>query len=105
MSRTFRSKNQQHKYLWVLKDWEIYLMGGPSIRHDPHSLSGRKAIAFFHSDKNVIMGDSAELWYRKKYDHQCLTRNNRVMKQCLDGRDFDPFFEVWHKHEANYSWW
>jgi len=51
------------------------------------------------------MGDSAERWYRKKYDHQRRTRNNRVMKQWMDGKDFDPIFEGRHKHEANYSWW
>ena len=105
MSRTFRRKNQQHEYLWVLKDWELCLRGGPSIGHDPRSLIGRKAISIFHSDKNVTMGDSAERWYRKKYDHQRRTRNNRVMKQWMDGRDFDPIFEERHKHEANHSWW
>ena len=27
MSRTFRRKNQQHEYSWVLKDWDNFLRG------------------------------------------------------------------------------
>lgn len=105
MSRTFRRKNQQHEYVWVLKDWARYQIGLPSIFHHPKSSPGKKAIAIFHSDKSVTMGDAAPRWYRKKYDHMRRTRNNRVMKSWLDGKDIDPLFEVSHRHEANGTWW
>ena len=47
MSRTFRRKNQQHEYVWVLKNWDIFFNGGPTIFHSPNSAAGRKAIASF----------------------------------------------------------
>lgn len=105
MSRTFRRKNQQHEYTWVLRDWDCYEVGIPGVFHDPQSSAGKKAVAIFHSDKSVTMGNAAPHWYRKKYDHQRRTRNNRVMKSWLDGKDIDPLFEVWHRHEANRTWW
>jgi len=56
MSRTVRRKNQKNEYSWVLKDWHLFIHVGPSVRHDQHSLLGKKAIALFHSDKEVTMG-------------------------------------------------
>jgi hypothetical protein len=105
MSRTFRRKNQQHEYQWVLINWTLYQRGVPCSFYHPKSRFGKKAIAIFHSDKSVTMGDAAPRWYRKKYDHMRRTRNNRVMKLWLDGREIDPLFEVWHRHEANGTWW
>jgi len=47
MSRTFRRKNQQHEYVWVLKDWKASFRERAAVRHSPHSRAGRKAIAIF----------------------------------------------------------
>jgi hypothetical protein len=105
MSRTIRRKNQQHEYLWVLKDWELFFSGGLSVRYDQHSLAGRKAIAIFHSDKEVTMGSSAPRWYRKIFDRQRRTRNNREMRKWLNNPSFDPAFECRHRHDANWAWW
>jgi len=105
MSRTVRRKNQKHEYSWVLKDWHLFIHGGPSVRHDQHSLLGKKAIALFHSDKEVTMGSSAPRWYRKVFDRRRRTRNDRMMRQWLVDREFDPVFEASHKHDANWSWW
>jgi hypothetical protein len=105
MSRTFRRKNQQHEYVWVLRDWDLFLKGGPSIRHDRRSIVGRKAIAIFHSDKEITMGSSAPRWYRKVFDRRRRNRNDRVMRQWLSDHSFDPVFEASHKHDANRSWW
>ena len=105
MSRTFRRKNQQHEYSWVLRDWDLFLNGGPSIQHDRHSLAGRKSVAKFHSDAQVTMSSSAPRWYRKVFDRRRRTRNNRVMRGWLKNPDFDPVFESSHKHDANWTWW
>jgi hypothetical protein len=105
MSRTIRRRDQQHEYSWVLRDWKRYFNEGLQFRYEPNSKEGRRAVAIFHSDKSVTMGDAAPRWYRKKYDHMRRTRNNRVMKLWLSGVDFDPVFEASHKHEANYTWW
>jgi len=104
MSRTFRRKNQFHEYAWVLKDWNIFLKGGPSILHDRNSPAGRKAIAIFHSDAQVTMASSAPRWYRRAFEHRRRTRNNRVMRLWLKGLA-DPLFEARHRHDANWSWW
>ena len=105
MSRTIRRKNQQHEYYWVLRDWRRQRYEDIKVNHDPRSLAGRKAVAIFHSDKSITMGDAAPRWYRYKYDNQRRTRNNRVMKLWLAGIDCDPVFEASHKHEANNTWW
>ena len=104
MSRTYRRKNQQHEYVWVLKDWNAFLNGGFTIRNHPRSPSGRKAIAIFHSDAQVTMNSSAPSWYRKAFEHRRRTRNNRVMRLWLAGL-VDPIFEARHRHDANWSWW
>jgi hypothetical protein len=104
MSRTFRRKNQQHEYVWVLKNWDVFFNGGPTIFHGPNSAAGRKAIAVFHSDAQVTMGRSAPRWYRRAFEHRRRTRNNRVMRLYLKGLA-DPLFEARHRHDANWSWW
>jgi hypothetical protein len=105
MSRTFRRKNQQHEYVWVLRDWGLFLKGGPSIQYDRHSLAGKKAVARFHSDAQATMGSSAPRWYRKVFDRRRRTRNNKMMGRWFKNLDFDPVFEASHRHDANWSWW
>ena len=104
MSRTFRRKNQQHEYRWVLKDWDAFCKGIQTVRYSKKSLAGRKAIAVFHSDAQVTMASSAPRWYRRAHDHRRRTENNRVMRLWLAGLA-DPFFEVRHRQDANWSWW
>ncbi|CAM3791427.1 hypothetical protein [Polynucleobacter antarcticus] len=105
MSRTKRRKNQFHEYDWVLKNWQYFALGGQYSRHEPKSRLAKKAIALFHSDKEVTMGGAAPRWYRKSFDHRRRTRNNRAMKNWLCKPEVDPLFEASHKHDANYSWW
>ena len=104
MSRTFRRKNQQHEYIWVLKDWNTCFRDRPAVRHSRNSRAGRKSIAIFHSDAQVTMNSSAPRWYRKAFEHRRRTRNNRIMKLWLKGLA-DPLFEARHRHDANWSWW
>ena len=105
MSRTFRRKNQQHDYEWVLIDWKSRIPGIRYPRHDPQSTLGRKAIALYHSDSQMTMRSTAPHWYRKVYDHQLRTHNNRQMRRWLKDPEFAPIFETSHRHDANYSWW
>jgi hypothetical protein len=104
MSRTFRRKNQQHDYEWVLIDWKSGGGVNHTLRLDPRSSLGRKALAHYHSDNEVTMGSSAPRWYRKAYDHRLRTRNNRQMRKWLAEPAFDLIFEASHRHNANYSW-
>jgi hypothetical protein len=105
MSRTYRRKNQQHDYEWVLIDWKAHIPGAQYPRHDPRSALGRKAIARYHSDSQMTMRSTAPRWYRKVYDHQLRTHNNRQMGRSLKDPEFAPIFEASHRHDANYSWW
>lgn len=105
MSCTFRRKRERHEYYWVLNDWDFNLSFGHRVLLDLHSKAGRKAIARFHSDKAVTMGSSAPRWYRKISDHQIRTGNDRMFRRWLNDPEFEPIFRVWHKHEANWSWW
>ena len=105
MARTFRRKQQRHEYYWVLHDWESRLPYGRWVQIDPRSMAGRKAIARFHSDKTVTMSGSAPRWYRKASDHRIRTANDHTLRRWLADRLFDPVFQDWHKHDANWSWW
>ena len=104
MSRTLRRKNQQHEYVWVLRDWNAFFGERSAIRLSPKSRAGRKAIAIFHSDAQVTMNSSAPRWYRKGFERRRRTRNNRVMRLWLSGLA-EPIFEARHRHDANWSWW
>jgi hypothetical protein len=105
MSRTLRRKNQQHDYDWVLIDWKACILGVQYPRHDSRSALGQKAIARYHSDSTITMGSTAPRSYRKAYDHRLRTRNNRQMRKWLKDPEFDPVFDAYHRHDANYSWW
>jgi len=105
MSRTLRRKNQQHDYDWVLIDWRSRIPGVQYPRHDPRSALGQKAIARYHSESQVTMGITAPRSYRKAYDHRLPARNDRQMRKWLEDPEFDPVFEAYHRHDANYSWW
>ena len=105
MARTFRRRRERHEYRWVLRDWRIDLLRRSWVKLDPHSNAGRKAIALFHSDKDVTMGGAAPRWYRRVSDHQIRTGNDRMLRRWLVDPGFDPVFQDWHKHQANWSWW
>ena len=104
MSRTYRRKNQKHDYSWVLIHWGS--RGDIDLPpHDPQSVLGRRAIARYHSDRQMTMRSTAPRWYRKIFDRQLRNRNNRQMRKWLANQAYDPIFEVSHRHDANYGWW
>lgn len=103
MARTFRRRRHRHEYRWVLRDWNREVRSW--VRIDAHSPAGRKAIARFHSDATVTLGSTAPRWYRKVFDHRIRTANDRAMRRWLADPEFEPVFVVWHKHNANWSWW
>ena len=105
MARTFRRKQERHEYRWVLRDWRIDFPRGIWVDIDPRSKAGRKAIARFHSDKVATMNVAAPRWYRKVSDHAIRTANDRMLRRWLASPGFDPVFQDWHKHDANWSWW
>jgi len=105
MSRTFRRKNQQYDYKWVLIDWKLRIAGLRSPRHDPRSPLGRKAIACYHSDSQMTMRSTAPRWYRKAYDHRRRTRNNLQMERWLAEPEYEPVFDGFHRHDADGTWW
>ena len=105
MSRTFRRKNQEHEYQWVLRDWDLFHSSCRSICHDVHSQADRKVIAVFHSDAQRTMSGSAPRWYRKIFDKRRRIRNDEVMRKWLKNPELDPVFEVNHRHDAKWSWW
>jgi hypothetical protein len=103
MSRTYRRVRHRYEYYWVLFDWQA---GTPvGARLDPRSREGRRAIARFHSDKEVTMGGAAPRWYRKVFDRRLRAFNDRQLRRWLADPGYDPVMEVQHRHRANWSWW
>ncbi len=105
MARTFRRKQAYYEYYWVLRKWSCQYPYSFPVKIDPKSQAGRQALARFHSDKWVTMGGAAPRWYRKVYDHRLRTYNNRMLRRWIADPEFDPVFQAWHKHCANWSWW
>ena len=103
MSRTYRRRGQDHEYYWVLLDFRP---GAPlHSRLDARSKEGRRAIARFHSDKEVTMGGAAPRWYRKTFDRRLRSFNDRQFRRWIADATYDPVMNVRHRHTANWSWW
>ena len=105
MARTFRRKRERHEYSWVLRDWKSGLPRDTTTKLDPKSTAGCKAIALFPCDATATMRGSAPRWYRKVSDHRIRSVNDRALRRWLFDPGFDPVFQDWHRHEANWNWW
>ena len=105
MARTFRRTRERHEYSWLLRERRFGGARGTSVGLDQKSTEGRKAIALFHADGTSGMSGSAPRWYRKVSDHRIRTVNDRVLRHWISDPGFDPVFQDWHKHEANWNWW
>jgi hypothetical protein len=105
MSRTYRRRGARHEYRWVLR--ELVFEAGRSTRFciGRNSPQGRRAIARFHSDAEFTMRSSAPRWYRRAFDHQLRTLNNRELRRWFSDPGYDPVQQVRHRHQANWSWW
>jgi len=51
------------------------------------------------------MCGSALRWFRKVSDHRIRTVNDRALSRWISDPNFDPVFQDWQKHEANWNWW
>ena len=105
MSRTYRRRGQTHEYSWVLRDPSDATPWWARTALDRRSHEGRRAIARFHSDAEVTMRSGAPHWYRRAFDHRLRTLNDRQLRRCLADPDYDPVFQIRHRHDANWSWW
>jgi hypothetical protein len=105
MSRTYRRLGQRHEYYWVLFDWSAAVPLGTTVLLDPLSLEGRRAIARFHSDKEVTMGGAAPRWYRRVFSRRLRTFNDKQLRRWLADPGYDPVMQVRHLHSANWAWW
>ena len=103
MSRTYRRRGSTHEHRWVLKEYDP--VNRIEYFIDPRSREGRKAIARFHSDAMETLGSSAPRFYRKWHDRSIKMLNNRMLRRWLADPGYDPVFIVWHRHNANWSWW
>ncbi|OGA49025.1 MAG: hypothetical protein A3F74_27985 [Betaproteobacteria bacterium RIFCSPLOWO2_12_FULL_62_58] len=89
----------------MLRDWKnLPLLGAPLLL-DRHLADGRRAIARFHSDSEITLRSTAPCWYRKVYDRQLCTFNDKQLRLWLADAGYDPVFEANHRHRANWSWW
>jgi hypothetical protein len=105
MSRTYRRRTQHHEYRWALRDskWCNHVL--VTVFIDARSKEGRRAIARSHSDAHWTLRSGAPHWYRRIFDHRLRTLNCRELRRWLVDPDYDPVFQVRHRHSANWSWW
>ena len=105
MSRTYRRRRHRYEYRWVLRDWKAAVPSGTTVMLDPRSPKRPRAIARFHSDKEVTMGGAVPRWYRKVFDRRQNTFNDNQLRRWLADPGYDPVMQVQHRHAANWSWW
>ena len=105
MSRTYRRRRQRHEYRWVLRDRQAVTPPGMVLWFDSYSPEGRRAIARFHSDREITVRSAAPHWYRKVFDRRLRTFNDKQLRRWLADPDYDPVIQVRHRHCANWSWW
>ena len=103
MSPTYRRRGQRHDYCWVLFDWQVGAPIGALL--DPRSPEGRRAIARFHSDREITVRSAAPHWYRKVFDRRLRTFNDKQFRRWLADPGYDPVTQARHRHCANWSWW
>lgn len=103
MARTFRRRGCSYDHAWILRDRSA--SDGTFNRIDPQSRQRRRALARYHCDATVTLGKTAPRWYRKVGDRRIRMHNRAELNRWLRNPDFDPVFQDWHKHEANWSWW
>ena len=104
MSRTYRRRRHRYEYRWVLRDWTDVPFVAP-LRIDPRSPEGRRAIARFHSDKEITMRSAAPRWHRKVFDRRLRNLNDKQLRRWLADPGYDPVMQARHRHSANWSWW
>jgi hypothetical protein len=105
MSRTYRRRGERHEYRWVLLDWVFESGHYMRVLIESRSPDGRRAIARFHSDAEFTMRSAAPHWYRRLFDHQLRTANDRELRRWLADPNYEPVQQVRHRHRANWSWW
>jgi hypothetical protein len=103
MSRTYRRRRQRHEYRWLLRDWKADVPPGTVVWFDSNSPEGRRAIARFHSDREITMRSAAPRWYRKVFDRRLRNLNNKQLRRWLADPGYDPVMQVRHRHSANWS--
>jgi len=62
-------------------------------------------VARFHPDAYWTLRSTAPRWYRRIFDHRLRMLNIRQLRRWLDDPDYDPVFEVRHRHSADWAWW
>jgi len=103
MSRTYRRRGQRHDYDWVLRDsrW----VNGVLVRFGSIRNQTKDAARFarFHSDAFWTLRSTAPRRYRRIFDHRQRTLNTRQLRRWLDDPNYDPVFDVRHRHCANWA--
>jgi hypothetical protein len=105
MSRTYRRRDARYDYYWVLLSdddpdepfWHRTWL-------DPRSKKGRRALARFHSDKEVTMGPAPH-WYRRLHTRRLRAFNRRILRNWTREPESEPVFINNHRHNANSEWW
>ena len=105
MSRTFRRRRHRYEYRWLLCIFDPLMPFSSRFTLDRNSTQGRHAIARFHSDAYSSIRSPAPRAFRRDYDHQIKTVNDRELRRWLADREYDPVFDIRHRHGANWSYW
>ena len=109
MSRTYRRKNQNHDYRWVLRDY--VRLAEPQTRfmlvaiHIPASSpEGRKRLAKYHSDHASIYGE-APRHVRKLFNHRQRMGHRLEIAHWLKNSEHAVQCDPRTRHSATWAWW
>lgn len=105
MSRTYRRRGERHEYRWVLCEWAFESDCLRAFLIDRHSPEGRRAIARFHSDREVTMKGGVPHWFRRVFKRRQSTSNARELRRWLADPGYDPVMNARHRSSAKWAWW
>ena len=109
MSRTYRRKNQNHDYRWVLRHYvhsaepqSRFILIAVDI--PASSAQGRKRLAKFHSDHAFVFGQ-APRHFRKSFKRSQRMGHRLDIARWLKDPEYPVQCDPRTRHSATWAWW
>ena len=109
MSRTYRRKNHNHDYRWVLRDYARLVE--PQTRFmlvavdiPARSPEGKKRIAKYHSDHASVYGQAPH-FVRKLFTRRLRMAHRLEIAHWLKNSEHPVQCDPRTRHSATWAWW
>jgi hypothetical protein len=109
MSRTYRRKNQNHDYRWVLRDYARVVESDSrlmfvAVNISANSPEGKKQLAKYHSDHGSVYGQ-APRHFRKLFKRRQRMKHRIEIGHWLKNSEYPVQCDSRTRHSATWAWW